>query len=567
MKYFNSYILYPILEKIQKRDITSKFKYFVDFEKDKDTYRDKITQKKLYTILKEAENFVPYYKNLFKDFNFNPEEILENIDSLNRLPYLTKEIIQREGRNLIDIRYKNKVLYERKTGGSTGASTLIYYSQEALDWTASSNQYAISWTGKKRHFKEIHLSSEFPETFPFNDRVKEYIKCKSLNRINITTHSFDDIDMEEMFTKIRKANVYYLEGHPSTLYALSMYIKKFNINLKKPLFNVFESTGEVLDSVKRKAIEQYIGCKVYDRYGNAEFGVVAHETDTSNHSLKIIDFMVYPEKLDYTQVDKEHTFRRDHNGNITIYPTIKIEKIWKNRVDLQRVYPYGLTAQSTDLWKWWLNWGYKEYDNSSRLSNELLFIPLDEYVINFLIELIWEDRPDLQKSFPNVYDDPNTFIKWWKETGIKEYIKKEEKENDYKELVLTTLTNSAMPLIRYRTGDLIESLEKKEDGFYISNIQGRLHDLITIDNKTYPTHYIQDLLDRVGSIIEFQVEITDNKTILCLVVSDKTQEDRIKQKLEFWWKNIEIKFVELYELKKVGWRDKFRYVIDSRNNK
>lgn len=40
-----------------------------------------------------------------------------------------------------------------------------------------------------------------------------------------------------------------------------------------------------------------------------------------------------------------------------------------------------------------------------------------------------------------------------------------------------------VPLIRYRTGDLIESLEK-EDGFYISNIQGRLHDLITIDNKT-----------------------------------------------------------------------------------
>jgi len=66
------------------------------------------------------------------------------------------------------------------------------------------NQYAISWTGKKRHFKEIHLSSEFPETFPLSDRIKEYIKCKALNRINVTTHSFDDIDMEEMYIKIKK---------------------------------------------------------------------------------------------------------------------------------------------------------------------------------------------------------------------------------------------------------------------------------------------------------------------------------------------------------------------------
>lgn len=567
MKYFNSYILYPILEKYQKRDISSKFKYFVDFEENKGTYRDKVSQKKLYTILKEAGEFVPYYKKLFKDFNFKVEDILEDVSALDKLPYLTKEIIQREGRNLIDTRYQDQPLHERKTGGSTGTSTLIYYSQEALDWTASSNQYAISWTGKKRHFKEIHLSSEFPETFPFRDRVKEYIKCKALNRTNVTTHSFDDVDMEEIFLKIKKSNVYYLEGHPSTLYALAVYIKNFMPKFKKPLFNVFESTGEVLDSVKRKVIEEYIGCKVYDRYGNAEFGVVAHETDNSNHSLKVIDFMVYPEKLDYSQVDKEHSLVLDKAGKITFSPTLKMKNIWRSREDLQKAFPYAFTAQSEEFWFWWIERVKIEYDIDNIFPMELL----DKNAINyglkdFLINFVWRKREDLQESFPEPQNG-NEFIHWWFDFGINEYYKFEETNDTYKELVLTTLTNSAMPLIRYRTGDLIESLEKKEDGFYISNIQGRLHDLITIDNKIYPTHYIQDLLDRVGGIIEFQVEITNNKTILCLVVPDKTQEDRIKQKLEFWWKNIEIKFVELYELKKVGWRDKFRYVIDLRNNK
>jgi phenylacetate-coenzyme A ligase PaaK-like adenylate-forming protein len=395
----------------------------------------------------------------------------------------------------------------------------------------------------------------------------EYIKCKSLNRINISTHSFDDVDLEYFLKQIKKANAYYLEAHPSTLYALAMYIKKNDIKFIKPLFNVFESTGEVLDSIKRKAIEQYIGCKVYDRYGNAEFGVVAHETDYSKHSLKVIDFMVYPEKFDYTQVDKEHLLKRDEEGKITSFPTLKIEKIWKTRPDLQEFLPYGLTTQSIELWKWWINWGFNEYKEKSRLPNELAYLSIDKYVIAFLIEVIWVDRIDLQEAFPNVSENSDEFIKWWKESGINEYIEIEENDNKYKELVLTTLTNSAMPLIRYRTGDLIESLEKKDDGFYISNIQGRLHDLITIDNKTYPTHYIQDLLDRVGNIIEFQVEMTDDKTILYLVVPDKTQEDRIKEKLRSWWESIDIKFVELYELKKVGWRDKFRYVIDSRNKK
>ncbi|WP_152055357.1 glycosyltransferase [Aliarcobacter butzleri] len=567
IEYFNSYILYPVIEKYQKRDISSKFKYFVDFEEKKGTYRDKVSQEKLYTILKEAGEFVPYYKKLFKDFNFKAEDILENVSALDKLPYLTKEIIQREGINLIDTRYKNLPLHERKTGGSTGTSTLIYYSQEALDWTASSNQYAISWTGKRRHFKEIHLSSEFPETFPFRDRVKEYIKCKALNRTNVTTHSFDDVDMEEMFIKIKKAEVYYLEGHPSTLYALAMYLKKSKPKFKKPLFNVFESTGEVLDSIKRKAIEEYIGCKVYDRYGNAEFGVVAHETDNSNHSLKVIDFMVYPEILDLKQVDKEHSLVLDKVGKITFSPTLKMKNIWRSREDLQKAFPYAFTAESEEFWFWWIDRAQIEYDIDNIFPMELLNKNAINYGLkDFLINFVWRRRKDLQKAFPEPQNG-NEFIQWWFDFGINEYYRFEETNDIYKELVLTTLTNSAMPLIRYRTGDLIESLEKKEDGFYISNIQGRLHDLITIDNKTYPTHYIQDLLDRVGGIIEFQVEITDNETILCLVVPDKTQENRIKQKLESWWKNIEIKFVELYELKKVGWRDKFRYVIDSRNNK
>lgn len=567
IEYWHSYILYPILEKYQKRDILSKFKHFINFEKKVKNDKDKVVVNRIYNILKEAEEFVPYYKKLFKDFDFNPEEILNDINYLNKLPYLTKEIIQREGNNLIDTRYKNQVLHERKTGGSTGTSTLIYYSQEALDWTASSNQYAISWTGKKRHFKEIHLSSEFPETFPLSDRIKEYIKCKALNRINVTTHSFDDVDMEEMYIKIKKANVYYLEGHPSTLYALAMYIKKSNINLEKPLFNVFESTGEVLDNIKRKAIEDYIKCRVYDRYGNAEFGVVAHETNSSNHSLKVIDFMVYPEKFDYKQGDKEHIFKRDINGMITISPTLKIEKIWKNRADLQEIFPYGLTAQYNELWKWWIDWGSTEYNSKSKLPSELLYIDLTQDVISFLIDIIWSNRIDLQEAFPFAYKSPDNFIKWWKESGINEYLYEEKEDNIYKELVLTTLTNSAMPLIRYRTGDLIASLEKKEDGYYISNIQGRLHDLITIDNKTYPTHYIQDLLDRVGNIIEFQIEMTDSKTILYLVLANKLEEDSIREKLKSWWQNIDIRFIELYELKKVGWRDKFRYVIDSRKNK
>jgi phenylacetate-CoA ligase len=78
-------------------------------------------------------------------------------------------------------------------------------------------------------------------------------------------------------------------------------------------------------------------------------------------------------------------------------------------------------------------------------------------------------------------------------------------ESGHQELVLTSLRNDAMPLIRYRSGDLGELLTTAE-GFYIRNIVGRVHDLVRIGQVHYPTHYIQDLLDRIGGVDEFQLE-------------------------------------------------------------
>jgi phenylacetate-CoA ligase len=441
LRYFNSFILYPLLERFQKRKILSKVEQIKLFDEQNFRTRKKLNKQRLYELLVYANINVPYYRDLFKQVGFSPEKFLEDESHFNIIPLLTKNEVQRQGSRMLSQEYYQKEhMHERKTGGSTGTSTLIYYSNEALDYTAASNLFALEFTGKKRYLKEIHLSSKFPEEFPLKDIIKEKIKCIALNRINIETASFDENEMKNIFLKIKSANAYYLEAHPSTIYALAIYVKQNNINLNKPLFDVFESTGEVLQVKQRNEIEKYLKCKVYDRYGNAEFGIIAHEKDNSDNALKVIDFMVYPEP-------------------------------------------------------------------------------------------------------------------WLEENGC--------------ELVLTTLTNKAMPLIRYKTGDLIGKLDEKEDGYYISNIEGRIHDLIYIDGKAYPTHYIQDLLDRIGNIIEFQVENLDNgKLKIYLVVPNENFHENIKNRISSWWKDkVLVEFIELDQLKRVGWRDKFRYVIDSREQK
>ena len=124
---------------------------------------------------------------------------------------------------------------------------------------------------------ELHLASRFPETFPWRDRLRERIKCLVLNRVNVFTDNFDPPALDQVWrASSQRRRPYLIQGHPSTLYALAMHLRNAGVDARGAI-RVFESTGEVLDAKKREAIESVFGCRAIDRYGNAEFGVLAYE--------------------------------------------------------------------------------------------------------------------------------------------------------------------------------------------------------------------------------------------------------------------------------------------------
>ncbi len=120
-----------------------------------------------------------------------------------------------------------------------------------------------------------------------------------------------------------------------------------------------------------------------------------------------------------------------------------------------------------------------------------------------------------------------------------------------------------MPLIRYCTGD-IGQLSQRNERMLISQIVGRVHDMVKIDENVYPTHYIQDFLDRIGGIDEFQLEqIGDNHLKLRLVLMPSADLDGIHHHItNQWGSNIAIECVNADELKLQGWRHKFRHLVN-----
>ena len=425
--------LYRFSELWLARDISTKLRALSDHSKLDAEARARRHKSSIIQTVKQASVEVPHYRDLFRKIAFNPDKLEQDFSYFEDIPYLSKEIIQSDPSRLLNERLAGLPRHERKTGGSTGITLTVYYSNDALDWTAAANRWVIEATGRGLTQKEVHLSSRMSwDNIPWKDRAREQVKCLALNRSNVYTEDFSSDGLDRLLSDLEKSGAYIIQGHPSTLYILGLHLK--NQGKKSGFrFNAFESTGESIDREKASLIETTFGCKVYNRFGNAEFGVVAHSKDSIDR-LEVLDSMVYAENLIYGQ-------------------------------------------------------------------------------------------------------------------GIPE-------------IILTGLQNPLMPLIRYRTGDIGE-ISGTFGNQLILGVQGRVHDTIQKDGKTIPTHFIKDSLERIGGLDEFQVvQGKDSTLTVSLVVPDPARFPALAAKVhEILGTETTVKKATLNQLRRVGWRDKFRYLI------
>jgi phenylacetate-CoA ligase len=97
------------------------------------------------------------------------------------------------------------------------------------------------------------------------------------------------------------------------------------------------------------------------------------------------------------------------------------------------------------------------------------------------------------------------------------------------ELVVTNLGRGAMPLLRYRTGDLVEmTAERCECGRSFARIRGgvlgRADEMIIVRGVNLYPAAIDDLVRSVGSVVEYEVEIRRSGAMDELLVKVETEE-------------------------------------------
>lgn len=131
------------------------------------------------------------------------------------------------------------------------------------------------------------------------------------------------------------------------------------------------------------------------------------------------------------------------------------------------------------------------------------------------------------------------------------------------EIVLTTLVGRAMPLIRYRTGDLGLVKELENGTYTISHIQGRIHDIVPFGGRTLTTSYIGTHLHAHFRIHDFQiVQRGDRPPEFCIVTDFPEQLPAIEQSLTYLvGSSLTVKRIRPTDIIRKGRQMKFAYYV------
>jgi phenylacetate-CoA ligase len=271
----SAHLAYPLAEHMADRAVRPKLReltvhYTRPFDQRLPLIRERLAQ-----TVSHAMTHVPYYRDAFGAIGFDPKKLLRDISYLQDLPWLTKDIIREQGDRMLNEQLAEKPHHLCKTGGSTGPSTFIYYDQPAADHSAAATLYCRDQAGKSKRQSELHFAARFPGDPPAMWPTREDFKCFAMNRSNIFFGALDEAGLEEMWATLRRRRPHLVHGHPSTLYALACHIEKTRGSAKA--FQVFESSGELMEPYQRQKIAQALRCRVVNRYGLAELGVVAYD--------------------------------------------------------------------------------------------------------------------------------------------------------------------------------------------------------------------------------------------------------------------------------------------------
>lgn len=230
-----------------------------------------LQERRLEALLRHAGTRVPFYRAAFRKAGIDPSAP-GGSGALAALPVVTKDMIRERGAEFLSEDAGSLGAAANQTGGSTGVPLVFHQ-----DRTYREHRYAAMLRG----FRWCGWSLGGPLAYLWGSDIdsKAHRGRGAVRDALLGISWFDAFYLEEraidgILDRLAAEDPEILIGYTSTV----RHVARHALARGRPLaLRAVETSAELLTPDARRDIEAAFGCKVYDRYGCREAGVVAHQ--------------------------------------------------------------------------------------------------------------------------------------------------------------------------------------------------------------------------------------------------------------------------------------------------
>ncbi|MFH0986255.1 MAG: AMP-binding protein [Candidatus Omnitrophota bacterium] len=210
-------------------------------------------------IALHAQRYVPYYRSLFRQINFDAGTI-RSLSDLGKIPILQRETVQRHPELFLTDGVKREKLTARSTSGSTGTPLNVYF---------SAGEIAAQGALVRRQYRLAGVDPRDPHIVIAKALKRTLLMERRRGCLYFNTLRFDTRSVQEIAHFLLEQKRYgFVRGMPSflKLIALELRARKARLSSLRAVITGYE----YLSQNDRRSLSETFGCPVFNFYGMNE---------------------------------------------------------------------------------------------------------------------------------------------------------------------------------------------------------------------------------------------------------------------------------------------------------
>jgi phenylacetate-CoA ligase len=225
-------------------------------------------------MLAHAVGTCPFYREKFSAAGLEVADLRSPEDIL-AVPTLSKEEIQDNRDAMISADFRKETLLPDMTGGSTGSPMRFFYDTDRRDSREAAALRHDRWSGWNIGDRRAVLWGA-PQDTEISQRPMSLLREHLIDRrLLLDASSLDERSMESFARRLVEYRPVILQAYANTLGLFARFVDAQRIAGIMPRGII--TSAEVLTDETRALVERVFRCRIYDRYGCREFGVIASQ--------------------------------------------------------------------------------------------------------------------------------------------------------------------------------------------------------------------------------------------------------------------------------------------------